>query len=173
MKPFHFRLARFLRLNEAERRQFAIALAQENHKLDAELQILDDRRTEQLDVQRSYASLAGQHRNVNDWLGAERALTGAKSKVKKQSQLVKQAEARVEKARDELVKKSSEVETLKRLRERKRREYDIQYRRHEQKQIDEKAVERFAQSQQAASRDPHHGTGKNFPALGGNPGPAG
>lgn len=171
MKPFHFRLARFLRLNEAERRQYAIALAQENLKLDAELQTLDERLRRQLDVQHSYASLAGRQTNVTDWLIAERALTGAKATVKKQSQAVKKAEARTEMARDVLVKKSSEVETLRRLRERKRREYDIQYRRNEQKQIDEKAVERFAQSH-VVSGGLGRDTGKNLPAAGGNPGPA-
>jgi len=167
MKPFRFRLSRFLRLHEAEQRQLAIALAQENNALDAEQQALDQRIVQQKDIESSYAGLAGRQVSAADWVVADNALSGAKTQVRRQHQSVKKAEKRVDQAREVLAHKSSEVETLKRLRERKRKEYDIEYRRDEQKQIDEKAVERFAQSHQAAAGQ----TGKNLPTQSGNPRP--
>lgn len=168
MKPFRFRLSRFLRLHEAEQRQLAIVLAQENNALDAEQQVLEQRVNQQGQIEQSYAGLAGKQVSVADWVIADHALSTAKARVWKQSQSVRTAEKRVDKARDVLVRKSSEVETFKRLRERKRKEYDVEYRRDEQKQIDEKAVERFAQAHPAAvSR-----TGKNLPGQSGNPGPS-
>ncbi len=166
MKPFRFRLTRVLQLNEAEQRQCAIALAQENNALGAEQQRLSLRIDQQDQVEQSYAGLAGRQTSVTDWVVAEHALSGAKTRVMKQSQAVKKAETQVEKARVVLVRKSSEVETLKRLRERKRKEYDVQFRRDEQKQIDEKAVERFAHSHRMSVGQ----TGKNLPTQAGNPG---
>ena len=151
MKPFRFRLARFLRLNEAQKRQCSIALAQENRALDLEQAALDGRVAQHNQIEQSYASLARHSASVTDWIIAERALSGAKSEVRKQSQAVRTAETRVEIARDVLVRKSSEVETLKRLRKRRRQEYEIQYRRDEQKQTDEKAVDRFAHVRQSQS----------------------
>jgi len=167
MKPFRFRLSRFLRLHEAEQRQLAIALAQENHALEAEQEVLDQRIGQKGQIERSYAGLAGRQVSVTDWAAADNALNSAKTRVRKQQQSVKKAETRVDQAREVLAHKSSEVETLRRLRERKRREYDVQFRRDEQKQIDEKAVERFAQSHQAAAAR----SGKNLPNQAGNQGP--
>ena len=167
MKPFRFRLSRFLQLHEAEQRQLAIALARENNALDSEQQLLDQRLDQQVQVEQSYAGLAGRQVSAADWVIADSALNGAKSRVRRQRQSVKKAEKRVDDAREVLARKSSEVETLRRLRERKRREYDIEYRRDEQKQIDEKAVERFAQSQQARTGQ----SGKNLPNAPGNPRP--
>lgn len=167
MKPFRFRLSRFLRLHEAEQRQLAIALARENNALDAEQQLLSQRCDQQSQIERSYAGLAERQVSAADWAVADNALNGAKSRVRKQRQSVQKAEKRVDQARDVLARKSSEVETLRRLRERKRREYDVQYRRDEQKQIDEKAVERFAQSHQTGTGP----SGKNLPPSAGNPRP--
>lgn len=151
MRPFRFRLARFLRLNEAEKRQYAIALAQENRALDLEQDAFDRRVAQHNQIEQQYANLAARPASVTDWIIAERALTGAKTEVRKQSQAVRKAEARVETAREVLVHKSSEVETLKRLRERRRQEYDVLYRRDEQKHTDESAVGRFTHSRRSQS----------------------
>jgi flagellar export protein FliJ len=161
MKPFRFRLHRLLRLNEAERRQRAIALEQKNAALRAEEQHLARLQGDRRVVEDSYAQLPTALTRASDWTTAQNALVGAGRRIAAQSKTVADTAAEAEKVRITLIAKAREVETLRRLRRRRRKEYDLELRRDVQKQNDEKAIQRFARSRTVAS-------GKKLPPAPGN-----
>jgi flagellar FliJ protein len=161
MKPFRFRLRRLLRLNEAERRQRAIALEQKNAALRAEEQTLAQLQGARRAVENSYAQLSTVPTRASDWMTAQNALVGAGQRIAAQSKTVANTAAAAEQVRMTLIAKAQEVETLRRLRRRRRKEYDLELRREVQKENDEKAVQRFTRSRTTES-------GKKLPPVPGN-----
>src|SRR3990172_2089647 len=126
MKPFRFRLARLMHLKQAEKKQRAVELAHEQGLMrECEAQ-LDDSRQECAVVAESYAALSERPSEARQWDGALLALGAAKREVLRRIDLVRRASERVEQARERLVQKSREAETLERLRQRRWREYALE-----------------------------------------------
>jgi flagellar export protein FliJ len=152
MKLFRFRLARLMHLKQAEKKQRAIELAHEQSLMRQCEAQLEDSRQEWAEVAESYAALSARPSVARQWDGALLALGAAKQEVLRRTDLVRRASERVEQARERLVKKSREAETLERLRQRRWREYSLENLRDEQKENDAKAVTRFLRDRDPAEQ---------------------
>jgi flagellar export protein FliJ len=144
MKPFRFRLTRLMHLKQAEKKQRAAELAHEQMQLRARESELASAERQEDAVRESYAGLAGRPAKASAWEGALNALGAAKKHVHKRQDVVHRAAEQVDAARERLVQKAREFETLERLRLRQWREHQLENQRSEQKENDEKAVIRFS-----------------------------
>lgn len=143
MKPFRFRLARLLHLKDAEKKQRAAELAVEQGLLREREDDLGRAEVERENVQSLYGALSGRPAEARTWEGAQLALGAAKQHILRRQEAVRRAADQVEQARERLVQKAREFETLERLRLRLWREHTLEKLRFEQKENDEKAVTRF------------------------------
>ncbi len=146
MKPFRYRLARLQHLKDAEKKQRAAELAQEQSVLRAREADLGRAETERVQVLKLYGSLSNRPTEARMWDGAQLALGAAGLHVARRRDAVRRAADQVEQARERLVQKAREFETLERLRLRLWREHALENQRSEQKENDEKAVTRFGVS---------------------------
>ncbi len=147
MKPFRFRLARLLHLKQAEKKQCAAALAREQNELHKMETVLAEVRCHCTLIENSYGTLSTRVSNVREWSGAQLALEIAERHVATQVEAIRLAAQRVEDARDRLILKAREAETLERLRQRQWFDYNHERQREEQKENDAKAVDRFTRDQ--------------------------
>jgi len=152
MKPFRFRLARLLQLKRAEKKQRAIELAHELHELHKKESALAESREERAEVQRSYAALSARPARASEWDGAVLALGAAELGISRRTDLVRRAGVQVEQARERLILKAREAETLERLRQRQWSEHVRESLRSEQKENDAKAVAQFIRDRDSQDR---------------------
>jgi len=143
MKPFRFRLARLLQLKLAEKKQRAIELAHEQQALRVREAELEDSHAQHAKVGCSYAALSTRATRASEWEGAVLALGAAELEISRRVGRVRQASDLVDQARERLVQKAREAETLDRLRQRRWREHVLEDLRAEQKENDAKAVTQF------------------------------
>jgi flagellar export protein FliJ len=152
MKLFRFRLARLMHLKQAEKQQRAVELAHEQSLMRQCEAQLEASRQECAEVAESYAALSTRPSEARQWDGALLALGAAKQGVLRRTDLLRRASERVEQARERLVKKSREAETLERLRQRRWQEYSLENLRNEQKENDAKAVTQFLRDRDPAEQ---------------------
>jgi flagellar export protein FliJ len=153
MKPFRFRLARLLHLKHAEKKQRAAELAREQHELRRTESALADSREQCAKVQHSYAALSARPARACEWDGAVHALGAAELEISRRIDLVRRAGIQVELARERLIQKAREAETLDRLRQRQWSEHVHESLRSEQKDNDAKAVARFIRDRDVRDQD--------------------
>lgn len=142
MKRFHFRLDRLLHLRRAEQKQQIAEMSDRvNDRREAE-NALDLAHRQLGDHQDSYQHLSDQATTAASLANAQLVILTAERSILKCARGVEDAKAKVETARIHLLKKTREVETLARLREKQLAEHEENERRLEQAMFDEIASRR-------------------------------
>ena len=155
MKPFRFRLGRLLQIKQAEKKQRAAELARERHELFQKEAALADSQQERAQVQRSYAALTTRPARACEWDGAILALEASELEISRRLEIVRRAAEQVEQARERLIQKAREAETLDRLRQRQWREHTLENLRSEQKENDARAVTQYTRDHANPHRESH------------------
>jgi len=142
MKRFRFRLERVLRLRRAEHRQKTAQLAETMRSRNDKQRDLDVALDTHLDMQRSYRQSATERTTAMTLAGARHAVTATRRSIHERVRHLRDAETVVEKARQSLLATLRELETLQRLRQKRRDEHLHGENRLEQAQFDELAGQR-------------------------------
>lgn len=151
MSKFHFRLESLMKLREADRQQRRIELAEAFH---AETLLRQQATQLQQDIQtiemQSRAISSPGRIQVDQVLDTHRYKLMLKSQVMILSQKEAQLQAEIEKRRAALAGADRDVRVLEKLRDRKREEHDAAELKHERKQLDEVAAQRWTRGKEAS-----------------------
>ncbi len=139
MKKFKYRLERVLEFRESERKDREIALAIKN----AELQTAEQRRDQIIELQDKATLPEGGELSMAELTLQREFQMGLRFLLEEQRQLILQAAAAVDLARDAYLEKAVEAETLQTHKDKKKLEYSEEKKRAERKAQDELTVQRF------------------------------
>ena len=137
MKRFNFRLEKILRYkNQVEERKKQI-LSERNNELNMEMASLSALKVRNASYRIKYSSLFRGKMNILRLRLSRDYLDKLNRDIIKQTGRVRESEQRVDKAKRQLQKAMRDRKKYEKLKERRKSEYDYEYNRQEQKDLDE------------------------------------
>jgi len=144
MSSFHFRLETLLRLRLADRDQRRAELAKAQRAEDTLLAQADALARERAQMQERSRRLAEPGTaDVDRLIASHRYELVLRTKAQQLAGQIQQVRAEVERRRQIVVEADRQVRVLEKLRERQQSAFNVREAKHEQKQLDEKALVGF------------------------------